>query len=335
MSPKIILSLILGGLALFLFVSSAFRVQQVEQAVVLEFGRPVRTITEPGLHFKTPFIQNVEYFDKRLLEHDLDKKQVIMGDQEWLIVDAFVRYRITDPLKYLNVTQNNEARLQNLLDSIVDASLRQVLGSVTMDKIISKDRSTLMKKITTIVNSKTSGKPLPKNFTLSDVIEPTPNSAAASAEEVDEMVKEELERQLAKDLKGGFGVEVVDVRIMRADLPEENSEAVYRRMQTERLREAKELRAEGEEEAQKIRAIADNERTVLLSQAKRKALAIRGEGDAEATRISAEAYGRDPAFYQFYRSLEAYRNSMGGEDTTIVLSPESEFLRTFGNNPSR
>lgn len=304
---------------------SLYRVKQVEQALVLEFGRPVDIVRDPGLHFKKPFVQNVEFYDKRLIQYNLDNKEVIMGDQKWLIVDAYVRYHITDPLKYKQ-TVRNEITMRDRLDSIVDSSLRQVLGRVPLEKVISDQRSDIMDKIKVIVNSVTSGKPLPKNFTREFIETVEPEAIAPDVSQAAAVPAIPVE-EILQEYPGGFGVEVVDVRIMRADLPEENSKFVYRRMITEREREAKEFRAEGKEEADKIRARAEKERAEILAQADKEAEIIRGEADAVATKVFANAFSRDPEFYAFYRSLKAYEKSMDGNDTMMVLSPDSEFLK--------
>lgn len=264
--------------------SSVFTVHQATQALVLQFGEPRAVVTEPGLHFKLPFVQNVVFFDRRVLEFDAPKEEVIASDQKRLVVDAFARYRIVDPLKFFQ-TVTNEAVARTRLAAIINASIRQALGSVPLEHIISGERASLMAQIRDIVNRE------------------------------------------AQD----FGIDIIDVRIKRADLPEANSDAVYRRMQTEREREAKELRAEGAEEAQKLRAAADRDRVVLLAEAQKESQITRGEGDGEAVRIFAEAFGQDLEFFAFYRSMEAYRVALGSEDTTMVMSPDSEFFRFFGD----
>ena len=264
--------------------SSMFTVHQATQALVLQFGEPRAVVTEPGLHFKLPFIQNVAFFDRRVLEFDAPKEEVIASDQKRLVVDAFARYRIVDPLKFFQ-TVTNEAVVRTRLAAIINASIRQALGSVPLEHIISGERAALMAQIRDIVNGE------------------------------------------AQD----FGIDVIDVRIKRADLPEANSEAVYRRMQTEREREAKELRAQGAEAAQKLRAAADRDRVVLLAEAQKESQITRGEGDGEAVRIFAEAFGKDLEFFAFYRSMEAYREALGSDDTTMIMSPDSEFFRFFGD----
>ena len=281
---------ILIGLGVLLVVvavianSALFTVHQANQALVLQFGEPRQVVTDPGLHFKLPFIQNVAYFDRRVLEFDAPKEEIIASDQKRLVVDAFARYRIVDPLLFFQ-TVSNEAVVRTRLAVIINASIRQALGGVPLEHIISGERASLMTKIRDIVNAE------------------------------------------AKD----FGIDIIDVRIKRADLPEANSEAVYLRMQTEREREAKELRAQGAEEAQKITAIADRKKVVIIAEAQKQSQIVRGEGDGEAIRIFAEAFGKDIEFFAFYRSMEAYREALGQGDTTMVLSPDSEFFRFFGD----
>ena len=271
-------------IAIFVLYNSVFTVHQAAQALVLQFGKPVDVVTEPGLHFKIPFVQDVALFDRRVLEFDAPKEEIIASDQKRLVVDAFTRYRIVNPLKFFQ-TVNNEAVVRTRLAAIINASIRQALGSVPLEHIISGERAALMAQIRDIVNN-----------------------------EADD-----------------FGIDVIDVRIKRGDLPEANSEAVFRRMQTEREREAKELRAEGAEEAQKLRAIADRKRVILIAEAKKLAQITRGEGDSTAIRIFADAFGQDVEFFSFYRSMEAYSEALGSDNTTMVLSPDSEFFRYFGD----
>ena len=267
--------------------STLFFVDQTEQAVVLQFGRPVRVIRTPGLEWKLPFLQNVAFFDNRLLDFDAAPKEVIASDQKRLIVDAFLRWRITDPLRFLQ-SAGNEYTMRSRLDAILESSLRQALGDVPLSAVVSDKRAELMQEIRTLVNQQVEGN---------------------------------------KDNPGGYGIEVADVRIKRADLPPANSEGIYHRMQTEREREAKQFRAQGAEDAQKIRSTADKERTIILADAKKQSEITRGEGDAEATRIYAQAFGKDPEFFQFYRTLEAYRKVFTPKDTTMILSPDNEFLK--------
>jgi membrane protease subunit HflC len=271
-----------AALVLLLF-SSLFTVHQASQALVLQFGNPVRVVQEPGLNVKLPFVQQVEYFDKRVLDFDAPSVELVLGDQKRLVVDAFARYRITDPLRFRQAA-GSEIAFRGRLEPIVFSSLRSVLGEVSLFTVLSEDRTALMEKI-----------------------------------------ESEANRALSR-----FGVEVVDVRIKRADLPAENSQAIFRRMQTEREREAKELRAQGAEIGQRIRARADRERRVLIADAQRQSEILRGEGDAEAIAIFADAYGQDPQFFDFYRSLQAYRTALGDGATSFVLSPDSPFFRYFG-----
>lgn len=268
-------------LLIVLSISAMFTVNQAQQALVLQFGAPVRPIEDPGLHAKIPFAQNVVYFDRRLLDIDTDPQEVTMLDQKRLVVDAFARYRIIDPLQFYQ-TVGSEANMRVRLSAIVISKLRDTLGKVPFAAVLTEQRAQLMKQIT------------------------------------DQVVTE----------AGSFGVKVFDVRIMRADLHPDNSAAIYGRMQTERERQAKQERAEGAETAQTIRAQADRDRTVILAEAQRQAQILRGQGDAEATNIFADAFNRDPGFYEFYRSLQAYRNAFA-EGTTMVLSPDSDFLKFF------
>lgn len=280
-------SIVFGALALLVLVllySTLFTVSMTQQALVLQFGDPRRAVTEPGLHVKIPFIQNVVYLDKRILNLDSPTEEIIAEDQKRLVVDAFARYRIVDPLKFyqtINDPRFTDTRLQPNFVS----SLRNVLGGESLEALVRDDRSGLMQQIKTSFNR-----------------------AAA-----------------------GFGIEIVDVRIRRADLPEANSQAIYRRMQTEREREAAELRAQGNETAQRIRSRADRDVTVLLAEAERDAQIIRGEGDATRNKVYAEAFGQDPEFFAFYRSMQAYEAGLKGENTTLVLSPDSDFFRYFGD----
>jgi membrane protease subunit HflC len=276
---------------LFLLLQSLFTVHQTQQALVLQFGNPVRIVQDPGLHMKVPFVQQVDYFERRVLDFDAPSVELVLGDQKRLVVDAFARYRITDALRFRQ-SVGNEAAFRGRLEPIIFSSLRSVLGEAPLFTILSQDRTQLMNRI-----------------------------------------KGEANKSLA-----GFGVELVDVRIKRADLPPENSQAVFRRMQTEREREAKELRAQGAEVGQRIRARADRERRVLIAEAQRESEILRGQGDAEAIRIFAEGFGQNPEFFDFYRSLQAYRQALGDGGASFVLSPDSEFFRFFhgrpGNAPS-
>ena len=283
MNPRLT---VVGGIAavvaLFLLLNALYTVHQTQQALVLQFGNPVRIVQDPGLHLKVPFVQQVDYFENRVLDFDAPSVELVLGDQKRLVVDAFARYRITDALRFRQ-SVGNEASFRGRLEPIVFSSLRSVLGEAPLFTILSQDRTQLMNRI-----------------------------------------KMEANKSLS-----GFGVELVDVRIKRADLPPENSQAVFQRMQTERQREAKELRAQGAEVGQRIRARADRERRVLIAEAERESSIARGQGDAEAIRIFAEAFGQNPEFFDFYRSLQAYREALGDGSTSFVLSPDSEFFRFF------
>ena len=272
------------AVVIVLTLSAAFIVDQREQVLVLQFGDPKRVIQEPGLNFKIPFIQQVVRFDKRLLDYDNAPEEVIAADQKRLVVDAFARYHIIDPLKFYQ-TVGSEALLRPRLGSAINSTLRQVLGTAPLQQVVSEKRGSLMLDIRNIVR------------------------------------REALT----------FGIQVEDVRIKRADLPDENSEAIYRRMQTERQQEAAELRAKGAEEAQKIRAEANRQKVVIVAEAERDSQILRGDGEGEMNRIFAEAFGRDPEFFSFYRSMQAYEAALGADDTTMVLSPDSDFFRYFGS----
>ncbi|HEX6979811.1 MAG TPA: protease modulator HflC [Alphaproteobacteria bacterium] len=279
--PVLVAVGVIAAIVLFVLWASVFTVHQTRQALVLQFGEPRRVVQEPGLHFKRPFLENVVYFDKRLLDFDAEAQEVIMLDQRRMVVDAFARYQIVDPLLFYQ-TVGTEANMRARLGAIVNASLRNVLGSVPFSAVLSPRRSALMRQISELV-----------------IAEAKP-----------------------------FGVEVKDVRFMRADFHPDTSPAIYARMQTEREREARQERALGAETAQRIRAEAERERTVILAEGQRRAQTLRGEGDAEATRIYAEAFSRDPQFYAFYRSLQAYRQAIN-EGTTLVLTPETDFFKFF------
>ena len=279
-----IIAVVLAGAAIVITLSAAFIVDQREQALVLQFGDPKRVIQEPGLNFKIPFIQQTVRFDKRLLDFDNAPEEVIASDQKRLVVDAFARYHITDPLKFYQ-TVGTEMALRPRLGSVLNSTLRQVLGTVPLQQVVSEKRGALMLEIRDIVRTEAAR----------------------------------------------FGIRVEDVRIKRADLPAQNSEAIYRRMQTERQQEAAELRAKGAEEAQKIRAEANRQKVVIVAEAERDAQILRGDGEGQMNRIFAEAFGRDAEFFSFYRSMQAYEAALGTDDTTMVLSPDSDFFRYFGS----
>ena len=257
--PRFLTFILVGlGAIAFLLFQSVFVVQQMEQALVTQFGEPVRVIKEPGLALKAPFIQNVILMDKRILELDAMPEEVIASDRRRIVVDAFARYRISDPLRYYQ-SLRTAALAQQRLSSILSSSLRGELGQRPFAALLSSDRQSLMTSIR------------------------------------DQM------RSQAKAL----GIEVVDVRIRRADLPKENLDSVFGRMQTERQREAAGYRASGDEEAQRIKSAADKEVTIIKADATKQSEILRGEGDAERNRILGDAYGRDPEFFEFYRSLTA------------------------------
>ena len=283
MRPLLAFLVILIGAAAVGIYLSAFIVCQTEQAIVLQFGKPVRDpITKPGLHWKIPFVETVDYFDKRILDLDNPSQEVIAADQKRLVVDAFARFRITNPLEfYKTVRDENIARQR--LGAILESSLRSALGGSTFQDVVRDKREALMRQI-----------------------------------------REQVNREA-----NNFGIEVIDVRIKRADLPEANSEAIYKRMQTERQREAAEFRAEGAAAANRIRATADREATVIKAEATKKGEQMRGEGEAERNRVFAEAFGRDPDFFAFYRSMQAYEQGLKSGDTRMVISPNSEFFRYF------
>jgi len=270
-----------GAIALVVAVwnLALFTVPQWMQAMVVQLGEPVRVVQEPGLYWKIPFIQQVTYFDRRLLDYDAASKDILTVDKQQLSVDNYSRWRIADPLQFYR-TVRDERGAQSRLDDIVYSDLRETLGRHTLRDIVSDKRDQLMADVT-----------------------------ARSAEK-------------AKV----YGIEIVDVRIKRADLPEKNEQTVFGRMRSERERQAKKFRAEGDEEARKIRSESDKQVQILLADATQQAQVIRGEGDANATRIFAEAYGRDPDFYAFQRTLEAYRSALAS-GTTVILSPKSEFFR--------
>jgi len=280
------------GVVLFLLIAGAvgayltlFTVNETQQALVLQFGEPKRVIKEPGLNYKIPFLQNVDFFDKRILELDAPAQEAIASDRKRLVVDAFLRYRIEDPLKFFQ-TVLDERRARQRLSTVLESSMRRVLGESTFTAVVRDDRGKLMSQITKLVDGEAEN----------------------------------------------FGIEIIDVRLKRADLPEANSLAIYRRMQTERQREAAEIRAQGEEQARRIRADADRQVTVIKANATRDAEKLRGEGDAERNQVFADAFTRDADFFAFYRSMQAYEAGLKGSDTRMLMSPNTEFFRYF-NDP--
>jgi len=276
------------AVALVLLGSAMFTVQQTEQVLITQFGKPVRMIEQPGLFAKIPFIQNVISFDRRILTLELPGEEVILGDQRRLIVDSFTVFRITDPLLFFQSVGGTEAGIRARLNSIISSSLRRVLASNTLLAVLSADRTRIMAAIRTQVN--------------------------------DEMK--------------GFGIAIEDLRIRRADLPPENTQAILSRMQSERERIARQARAEGAEASARIRADAERDRTVLLAEARATAERLRGQGEADATRIFNRAFGADPVFFNAWRTMQAYREALGNGSTRLVLSPEADFLRFLRTPPT-
>ena len=264
--------------------NSLFFVEQRVQTLILQFGEPIRVIKEPGLNFKIPLAQNIVKFDKRILLFDNSAEEIIAADKKRLIVDAFVRYKIIDPLKFYQ-TVRFEAALNNRLGSVVNNSLRAVLGKVPLEAVISDRRELLMQEVSELVSLRATQ----------------------------------------------FGISIEEVRIKKADLPSENSEAIYRRMQTERQQEAAQIRAVGNEKARFITAESEKQKTVLLAEAQRDSDILRGEGDAEKNKILGKAFNQDPDFFAFYRAMQAYSKALTEGDTTMVLSPKSDFFEFFGN----
>ena len=279
---KFLLPLIIVAAAVIFF--SVFIVKEVNQAIVLQFGDPKKIISKPGLNFKIPFIQNVVFLDKRILNLDTPPEEVIASDQKRLIVDAFARFKIVDPLKFY-ISVGNERVARSRLATIINSRIRNVLGKQELQTLLSEDRS--------------------KQMSL-----------------IQEGVNNEAEN---------FGIKIVDVRIKRADLPQANSNAIFRRMQTEREREAKEFRAKGAEMAVTITSTADKEVTVILAEAQKKSEIMKGEGDGQRNKIFADAFGQDPEFFSFYRAMQAYETSLIGGQTSLILSPDNEFFKFFGN----
>ncbi len=279
---KFILPLIFVlGLTAYL---SLFTVKEINQAIVLQFGDPKRVIAEPGLQIKIPFIQNVVFLDRRILSLDPQPEEVIASDQKRLIVDAYARFKIVDPLKFY-VSVGDERVARSRLATIINSRLRSVLGKQSLATLLSEDRTKQMAIIQDSVNT-------------------------------------EAEK---------FGITIIDVRIKRADLPQANSEAIYKRMQTEREREAKEFRARGAEMAVTITSTADRKVTIILANAKKQSEIMKGEGDGQRNKIFANAFGRDPEFFAFYRAMQAYEKALIGGETSLILSPDSDFFKFFGN----
>ena len=262
--------------------SGLFTVHQTQQALVLQFGSPVRLVREPGLHFKIPFVQNTEYFDRRILDLDPPVQEVILFDQKRINVDAFARYRIVDALEFRKRAVT-DANFRQVFGSRLNAAIRAEIGKILLPDMLTEKRAQVMG-----------------------------------------IISKQMQAQAAE-----FGTEVVDVRIGRTDLPEETAQAVYNRMRSDRVAHAAKLRAEGEEQKLKIQAFADKERTIIIAEAQRTLEILRGQGEGERNRILGEAFGQDPEFFDFYRSMEAYGEAFS-EGTTMVLSPDSDFFRYFG-----
>ncbi len=278
------LLIICAGLAAVAIYSSAFIVHQNEQALVLRFGEPKRVVTHPGLNWKVPLVDNVEIYDKRILDLDSQPQEVTASDQKRLVVDSFARYKIVDPLKFYQTLRYEDA-VRSRLGPIIDSAMRRVLGAASFQDVVRDKREDLMKRIAAQVNK-----------------------------EGDD-----------------FGLQVVDVRIKRADLPEQNSKSVFDRMRAERQREAAEFRAQGTAEANRIRATGDREATVILAEATRKGEELRGAGDADRNKIYAEAYSKDPEFFEFYRSMQAYETGLKSSGTRLLISPDSDFFKYFSD----
>ena len=281
LSKFLIPIIVVAGFVIYL---SFFVVKEINQAIVLQFGDPKRVISTPGLQIKIPFIQNVVFLDRRILSLDPAPEEVIASDQKRLIVDAYARFRIVDPLKFY-VSVGDERVARSRLATIINSRLRSVLGTQSLATLLSEDRTKQMAII-------------------------------------QESVNDEAEK---------FGIKIIDVRIKRADLPQANSEAIYKRMQTEREREAKEFRAKGAEMAVTITSTADKEVTVLLANAKKQSEIMKGEGDGQRNKIFAQAFGKDPEFFAFYRAMQAYEKALIGGDTSLILSPDSDFFKFFGD----
>lgn len=284
MRPKHIalLVVVLGGL--LLAANAMFTVHQTKYAIVLQFGEAKRVVKEPGLAFKIPFVQNVEFYDNRTLDLDPPPFQVLLTDKKWIVIDAYARYRILDPLQFFRRVKS-EIVLRDRFGQIINSSLRRVIATVPLPDVLSDKRDDIMTQIQRAVTGQAES----------------------------------------------FGIKVVDLRIGRTEYPDQTRESVFDRMRTERQREARELRAQGNEEAQKIRARADLERTILIANAERTAQILRGEGEGGRNRVLGEAFGKDPAFFDFYKSLAEYQKNLVDSDTTMVLSPDSEFFRFFGS----
>ena len=274
-------------IAIIIFFNALFIVRQTQQTLILQFGDPIRIIQKPGLNIKIPLIQSAIYYDVRILEFDAEVEEVILSDQKRLLVDAFIRYKIVDPLKFYQAV-GNENGFKARVTGLLSGSLRRVMGGDPLEVVLSQDRTSLMEKIQEGIN---------------------------------------LEAV-------NFGVSIVDVRIKRADLPKANSEAIFGRMRAEREKEARQFRAEGAEESQKIKARAEKNKVIIVAEAKKKSQIIKGLGDEEAVKIYANAFNKDKEFFAFYRSMEAYKQAFleGEDDPTLILSPDSDFFKYFNKS---
>jgi membrane protease subunit HflC len=284
---RLVVAAVVGIVALVAALSSFFIVHQTEQVLVTRFGQPVRIVRDPGLTVKWPW-ESVIVMDRRLLDYEGPREEVILGDQRRLVVDSFTRYRVVDPLLYFQTTGGVESGIRGRLNSIVTSAVRRVLGNDPLPSVLSNDRARIMGEI----------------------------------------------RRQVNDEAHRFGIEVQDVRIRRADLPEQNTQAILSRMQSERERVARQERAEGAQESAGIRANAERERTIILAEAQRDADILRGQGEREAIRVFAEAYRKDPEFFQVWRTLQAYREAFADGEARFVLTPDSDFFRYFRTMPS-
>ncbi|MEQ9115375.1 MAG: protease modulator HflC [Rickettsiales bacterium] len=280
MELRIIKFVLTPIICLFVLLNGVYTVPQSQQALLLQFGELVKVVKDPGLHFKIPFIQTPFFYDKKILNVIAEEKELIAQDQKRVIISAYAKYRITNPLKFYQ-TVRSVGGLQSRLNNIFDSSLRLVIGQEPLIALLSEKRTRMMEEIQKLVNQQSRN----------------------------------------------FGIDVVDVRILRADLPDKNSAAIYQRMQSDREKEAKEIRAQGQEESEVIRSKSDKERTILLAEANKKSQILKGEGDAQATKIYADAYSRDPGFYSFYRSLESYKKVFDKNNTNLFLSTDDQYLK--------
>ena len=286
MSARMMAAISAAAVVLLILVySCVFTVNQIEQALVLQFGKPIRPVSAPGLHFKLPWQEVVDY-DRRILDFEPPAEEVIASDQKRLVVDTYARFRITDPLQFYQ-SAGTELVARTRLSSIMTGALRRIVGGIELQAVISQRRAEIMHEI-----------------------------------------RDEVNTQMR-----GFGIDVIDVRIKRADLPEANSQAIFDRMKSERQREAAGYRAEGARQAQQIRADADRQRIEIIADSQKQAQILRGQGDGDAIKITADAYGKDEPFFSFYRSLQAYREALSGPGTTLVLSPNSEFFKYLETGP--